>query len=211
VVLVRDDLPWSLIILTGGSGRRLGGAEKSQIEIGNSTLLERAITPWPETTKLIVSGPEEPTSRPVIFCREDPPGGGPAAGIAAAIDLVSSDLVGVLAVDMPWSAPVLLATRQTLMDHPESNLVVPIGPDGRHQLLCSLWRTADLRTIVESLGDLHGRPVRDLVERASMVTMPVDPSDSPLLDDIDTPSDVTRARLRDDEDGDHPTDAQTSN
>lgn len=208
---MRADLPWSLIILTGGSGRRLGGAEKSQIEIGSSTLLERAITPWPETTKLIVCGPEEPTPRPVIFCREDPPGGGPAAGIAAALDLVSSDLVGVLAVDMPWSAPVLLATHQTLMDHPESNLVVPIGSDGRHQLLCSLWRTADLRTIVESLGNLHGRPVRDLVERASMVTMPVDPSDSPLLDDIDTPGDVIRARLRNDEDRDHPTDAQTNN
>ena len=48
-------------------------------------------------------GDQVPTSRPVTWTREDPPGGGPAAGLLAGLDrfLPPPDLVVVLAVDMP--------------------------------------------------------------------------------------------------------------
>src|SRR5690606_7523849 len=73
------------VVLTGGTGARLGGADKASIEIGGLTLLERALDALLDVDDVVVVGEPVRTSRPVTFTREDPAGGGPAAGLLAGL------------------------------------------------------------------------------------------------------------------------------
>lgn len=90
-------------MLTGGHGVRLGGLDKASIEVQGRTLLEHALAAVAAADEVVVVGPEVPTSRPVTWTREQPPGGGPAAGLLAGVDALATrpDLVCTLAVDMP--------------------------------------------------------------------------------------------------------------
>ena len=51
------------IILTGGTGARLGGTDKAALEIAGSTLLERALTATACCSSVVVVGGQTPTSR----------------------------------------------------------------------------------------------------------------------------------------------------
>ena len=74
---------WAAVILAGGTAVRLDGADKASLEYDGSTLLEHTLTAVAEAVEVVVVGEEVPTSRPVTFRREDPPFGGPAAGLLA--------------------------------------------------------------------------------------------------------------------------------
>ena len=93
---------------------RFQGADKASMELGGITLLEHALGALAEVPEVVVVGDEVITSRPVGFIREDPPGGGPAAGLLAGLDGFPGlpRLVMVLAVDMPL---VTTATVRRLM------------------------------------------------------------------------------------------------
>ncbi|WP_102161155.1 DUF6457 domain-containing protein [Zhihengliuella halotolerans] len=113
------------IVLAGGRGSRLGGADKATLELDGLSLLERAIltlafTPAgeeenPGAEAIAVVGPESLRGRvqelaaecgiPIVLTREEPAFAGPAAAVAAglaALDRVAPDAGGkcfVLAVD----------------------------------------------------------------------------------------------------------------
>ena len=91
------------IVLTGGTGARLGGVDKASVEVGGATMLEHALAACAACDEVVVVGPEVPTGRPVTFTRESPAGGGPVAGLVAGRAALSAepDLLLVLAVDMP--------------------------------------------------------------------------------------------------------------
>ena len=57
--------------------------DKAGIEYAGRTLLEHALAAVADATEPVVVGDQVPTSRPVSFTREDPPFGGPAAGLLA--------------------------------------------------------------------------------------------------------------------------------
>ena len=87
----------------GGGATRLDGADKAALEHEGRTLLEHALGALGAASEIVVVGSVAPTSRPVTFTRETPPGGGPFAGLSAGVAALrgSPDLVVVLAVDMP--------------------------------------------------------------------------------------------------------------
>ncbi|MGZ4699436.1 MAG: molybdenum cofactor guanylyltransferase, partial [Oryzihumus sp.] len=91
------------VVLAGGTAARMGGIDKASIEVDGVTLLERSLAATASAVEVVVVGTEVPTSRPVTWTREDPAGGGPAAGLLAGLDrfLRPPDLVCVLAVDTP--------------------------------------------------------------------------------------------------------------
>ncbi len=70
------------VVLAGGQARRFG-SDKLAARIHGSILLERSIAQIPRSWRLIVVGPPRNLSRPHIVTFEDPPGGGPAAGLVA--------------------------------------------------------------------------------------------------------------------------------
>ena len=73
------------------------------MEVAGLTLLEHVLGALAEVPEVVVVGDEVGTSRPVTFLREDPAGGGPAAGLLAGLTGFPRPprLVVVLAVDMP--------------------------------------------------------------------------------------------------------------
>ena len=177
------------MVLSGGGATRLDGADKATLEHDGRTLLEHALDAVAAASEVVVVGPTVPTSRPVTFTRESPPGGGPLAGLTAGVAALaaSPDLVVVLAVDMPhvtadtvarlWSARPATAT--------------PTAPGWSTTPVAASSRAPSAALLVPAPGDADGLPMRALMERERTVDVP------PLgheADDVDTWADVARLR-----------------
>jgi molybdopterin-guanine dinucleotide biosynthesis protein A len=157
------------VILTGGTAVRLGGVDKSTIEVRGRTLLEHALAATAGATEVVVVGSEVPTSRPVTWTRERPPGGGPAAGVLAGVDALSvpPELVCVLAVDMPRFDERTLGRLLEALDAADEQVdAACLGDDAGHtQWLAGVYRYAALLAARRGLhGDAHGLSTRRLVE-----------------------------------------------
>lgn len=155
------------MVLAGGRGSRLGGADKAAIEVGGQTLLERALTATVSAAEVVVVGSQVPTSRPVTWTREDPAGGGPAAGLLAGVDalLHRPDLVCALAVDMPRVTPSTVARLvDAALADPEAGGAVLVDGEGHHQYLAGVYRHDALAAArPASRADEHGLAVRRLL------------------------------------------------
>lgn len=176
------------VVLAGGGAHRLGGVDKTALEVGGTSLLDRVLAALPPCGTVVVVGEERTTAVPVAWTREEPAGGGPVPAIAAGLELVSSDRVLVLAGDMPFlSAPVL----ELLLTSVSGDGALLLDDGGREQYLCSAWHTAPLRQAVQGVTR-----VKDVVERLAYarVSWPADVV-APWTD-CDTPEDLTAARER---------------
>ncbi|MGB8652451.1 MAG: molybdenum cofactor guanylyltransferase [Mycobacteriales bacterium] len=178
---------YDVLVLAGGSARRMGGVDKPALTVGDRTLLDRVLDAVPAEAGVVVVGPERPTARPVRWVREDPPGAGPVAAVRAGLPLVTADLVVLLAGDLPFLRPDVL---QQLVDAVVSDGALLVDDTGRDQYLCSAWRTGALRSAdlgADRLGRLLG-PL-DAV-RLTAAGYP------PPWTDCDTEDDLREARAR---------------
>lgn len=87
-----NSLVYDAIILAGGRASRLGGVQKAAVEIGGRALLDIALEASAGAKRIVVVGPDELRRDPrgedaasVRLVREEPPFGGPVAGIAAGL------------------------------------------------------------------------------------------------------------------------------
>jgi molybdopterin-guanine dinucleotide biosynthesis protein A len=179
--------PWSLILLTGGEGTRLG-ADKSNVSVGGVTSAQRIVKDVPADVPIIVVGsvPAQ-LGREVRVTCETPPGGGPVAGIAAGLEYVQTDLVAVLATDMPFAAPVLPALAAALA--PDFDGILAVDQSGRQQYLCAMYQTASLRSALA--GDTRNMAMYAALGGLHLHTLP----HGARLLDIDTPDDLEQARV----------------
>ena len=176
-----------LILLAGGRGSRLGGADKAAVTIAGRTLLSRALDARVLAARTVVVGPE--SSRPaagaaaaeVLWALEDPPLGGPVAGVAAGLAALErdaeagADWVLLLACDLPWAADaarILLAAADTAGQPGAGSLdaldaldgIHLVDAAGRDQWLAGLYRASALRAAMQSAGaDARGARMRDLL------------------------------------------------
>ncbi len=159
------------IVLTGGSAVRFAGADKASMEIAGVTLLEHVLGALAEVPEVVVVGDHLLTSRPVTFVREDPPGGGPAAGLLAGLTAfpVVPRLVVVLAVDMPLVNTTTVA-RLMLSSGEDGGLLV--DGEGRRQYLCAIYRSEALLAVAPPLEEQHGLPMRRLVSGLDLAEVP---------------------------------------
>ena len=155
------------VILTGGTAARMDGIDKASIEVGGVTLLERALAATMAALEVVVVGEQVPTTRPVTWTREEPPRGGPAAGLLAGLDrfLRVPDLVCVLAVDMPRvNAGTFARLTWAVEGDPDADGAVLVDAAGRRQTLAAVYRVASLEAArPEHREDEHGLPVRRLL------------------------------------------------
>lgn len=185
---------FAAVILTGGTGRRLGLVDKAGLIVGGRTLLDRAIDAVRGAEQIVVVGPH-PGSTTVIpagaadiqFAREDPPGGGPAAGLLAGRDALPADVTRtvVLAVDMPGvtSATIdrLLAAHLDTVDG-----VFLHAPNGRRQL-AGVVSTAALDRVRPPADATSGLPMHRLLDPLDLVEVPAVGTEGA---DIDTWADL---------------------
>jgi molybdopterin-guanine dinucleotide biosynthesis protein A len=181
---------WQAVLLAGGRGSRLGGRHKPAITVAGRTLLDRALAAVAGADRVVVVGPTEPTERPVRWTREEPPGGGPVAALAAGLVEIDAAEVAVLATDL---AGITVAT----IDRLRAALAVRDGAvlcdaTGRKQWLIGLWRTEKLRAALP--GEPAGVSLFSVLSALDVVEVPELPGESI---DVDTPADL--ARLTDQE------------
>lgn len=187
---------WTAILLTGGAGTRMG-REKCGVMLGDFTLVDHVLRGLPSGVDVIVVGPDLPRPpRPVTYSRESPPGGGPVAGLAAGLELVTTEIVGVIATDIPFAGGLLEGLAQSIP--PGSDALIPVDATGHRQPLCAVYRVTALRSALLALGALTGTSMRSLL--AHLVVAETSSSDldslfeNDALFDIDTPSDLDRSR-----------------
>lgn len=181
-----------LAVLAGGSGRRLGGADKADLVVGGTRLLDRVLAAAPGACVRVVVGPVRPTDVAVLWCREDPAGGGPVAALAAAVAHLVSPSVVVLAVDLPLvGQPVLERLLRAVQGHAAA---IGVDETGRDQPLLAAYDVSTLRRALDGLGEVTGASMRSLVARLEvgrLDVLRVDVADVAL--DCDTWDDVARA------------------
>lgn len=160
------------VVLAGGTAARMGGIDKAGVELHGRTLLELALDAFLDADEVVVVAPVSvPTSRPVTHVCEDPPRGGPVAGLLTGVDalLRRPRLVGVLAVDMPRVTPATMRRlREAAAGHDGAFLV---GSDGRRQL-AGVLDAAALAGVRPDLEGQHGMALHRLLAPLRLAQVP---------------------------------------
>jgi molybdopterin-guanine dinucleotide biosynthesis protein A len=160
---------YDAIVLAGGAATRLGGIAKPQLEVDGRTLLDRVVAAVAEARRVVLVGPAQPVRGEVVFCREEPPGGGPVAAIAAGVPHTRAEVVVVLAADLPSIAPAVPALLDAL---PTSGAALLVDASGRVNYLAAAWRRRDLLDALAALGDPFGVAARTLAAGVHQVHVP---------------------------------------
>jgi molybdenum cofactor guanylyltransferase len=183
--------PFAAVVLAGGRAARLGGQAKPQLQVGGRSMLSAVLAAVADAGTRVVVGPPQPVPDGVVVVREHPPGGGPVAAMRAGLARVDTDVVAVLAGDLPFlTAELVTRLRERLTD----DGVLVVDDAGRDQLLLGVWRTAALRAALA--GATGHAPVRRVLAPLAVTRWrpPVAPGVPAPWTDCDTPADLARAR-----------------
>lgn len=179
------------ILLAGGRGSRMGGVHKPLLQVGGTTLLDAAVAAARAAgcDPIVVVGPVDDAHADLTWVREDPPFGGPAAAILAALPRITGDRTLVLACDLPRVADAV----RVLVEAPfVADGLCLADASRRPQWLTGLYRTEALRAAATKMPDAgRDASVRSLLG-ALAITL-VTASDD-LAFDIDTWDDLSMAR-----------------
>lgn len=179
-------MDFDAVVLAGGEARRLGGRDKAMLVVGGRSLLDRALEAVRAAARVVAVGPSRPTVNQVLWTRESPAGGGPLAATAAGIELVSAEVVVVLAVDYPFvDADAIGALLHAVGDGDGAALS---DDRGRSHYVVGAYRTAAVRS---ALGQYTARnaSMHGLFEQLSVVSVPNDGA----AFDVDDPDDLAAA------------------
>lgn len=180
----------TVVVLAGGTSRRFG-SDKLAAPLHGSTVLDTVVASLPPQWPIVAVGPARDGERLVTWAREDPPGGGPLAAVAAGVGHVETDLVAVVAGDMPYAGPALVALVAALRAAPhEVEGVVATDDDGVANPLLAAYRVEAVRAMLPTPA--HRRPAKVLLGLAHVeLAVPGD-----AARDVDTPADLEQLRGR---------------
>jgi molybdopterin-guanine dinucleotide biosynthesis protein A len=191
------------ILLAGGRATRVGGAAKPLFEVGGRTLLEAAVAAASEAgaRPIAVVGPRSESVADVTWVREDPPFGGPAAAVVAALQHTGAEAVPdpewtlLLACDLPSAgAAVRLLVSDIVLLPSDTDGLCLADSSSRPQWLTGVYRTRALRAAASALPD-RGRdaPMRALLADLALAVVA---APDELTRDVDTWQDLEQARAR---------------
>jgi molybdopterin-guanine dinucleotide biosynthesis protein A len=183
--------PFTAVVLAGGKAARLGGRAKPQLEVGGRTMLATVLAAVADADRRIVVGPPQPVPEGVVVVRERPPGGGPVTALRAGLGEVDTDVVAVLAGDLPFLTGALIEELRAGL---RGDGVLVVDDGGRDQLLLGVWRTAALRRALDAVPG--PAPFRRLLTGLDVdrIRPAVEPGGAAPWLDCDTPTDLARAR-----------------
>jgi molybdopterin-guanine dinucleotide biosynthesis protein A len=167
---------WSVIVLSGGTNKRFG-SDKSQALLNGVTLQDHVLSFIPAGIKTVIVGKD-------VF--EQPPLGGPVAGIARGVQEIDTEYVAIAAVDMPYGSSLFPQLLEAITD----DAAMPVDSQGFKQPLCGIYRRQALLAALAKLGDVHGQSMRALCDLLLINEISVDAG---ALVDIDTPEDLIHA------------------
>ncbi|MFJ5729115.1 NTP transferase domain-containing protein [Streptomyces paradoxus] len=189
---------YDAVVLAGGAARRLGGTDKPGVRVGGRPLLDRVLAACAGARTTVVVAAPRPTTRPVTWAREEPPGGGPLAALDAGLHHTTAEHVVVLSADLPFLNETTVDRMLGALRTSGRDGVLLTDPGGRDQPLVAAYRAPRLREELALLAGRHGAlaglPLRRLTAELDLtrVSDPVASFDCDTWDDIAT----ARARIR---------------
>ncbi|WP_291887920.1 NTP transferase domain-containing protein [Cellulomonas sp.] len=213
-------MAFDAIVLAGGRGRRLvdvvEGTVKPEVLVGGTALVDHALAAVAGARRVVLVAPPQVARPGVVTVLEDPPDGGPVAGLAAGLAALQPEadgdapsrpgrgstatsevppgstrgprLVVVLACDVPHAARALPALLAAASD-PAVDGARLVSTGGRPQHLVAAYDRLALDAAVAALPSVRDAAVRRLVEPLHLVDVP-DTVDAAA--DADTWDDVAR-------------------
>lgn len=177
------------VVLAGGRGSRLGGVAKPEVTVDGRRLVDIALAAASGARRVVVVG-DLAVPDGVLLTREDPPFGGPVAGLEAGMAALgeAAEWTLVLASDLP-DAEAAVAALLASVPSPGHDGVCLLDADGRLQWLLGCYRTAALRRRLAERGDPPLTAMYRLLEPLDLLG--VQPSGA-SVDDLDTPEDAAR-------------------
>ncbi len=200
------------VVLAGGRGTRLGGADKPGLVVGRQTLLGSVVSAVISAgaARVVVVGPERPAAltpgtgggraggpggggAQVRYAQEDPPGRGPAAALRRGLAEVSAPAVVLAAADLPFLRPAHVTRLLASLAGQAAPGVVPLDASGRPQWLASCWYPATLRGALDGYA---GSSLRGLLGPLDPLLLPDETpaGEPPPWLDCDTAEDLRKAR-----------------
>ncbi|MGV9562551.1 NTP transferase domain-containing protein [Streptomyces sp. NPDC003480] len=167
---------YDAVVLAGGTARRLGGADKPGVRVGGRALLDRVLAACAGAATTVVVADPRPTARPVLWAREEPPGGGPVAALDAGLRHTTAGYVVVLSADLPFLEAGTVRRLLAALRASGADGAVLTDPEGRDQPLVAAYRSATLRRELARLAAGQGSSGTSDLPHAPE---PRDPSDLP--------------------------------
>jgi molybdopterin-guanine dinucleotide biosynthesis protein A len=189
--------PYDAVVLTGGRSSRLGGLHKPGVSLGGRTIGARVLDAVRDADRTVVVGPQVPGTTVDLITREEPPGAGPVAGLAAGLIGVLAPAVATLGGDLPFlDRAAVLELRTALNEDPAAAAALYVDDEGRDQPLCAVWSTEALRAALARVGGPGGVPLRRVVEAApgTVLRLRSGRDGPPPWFDCDTDRDLATAR-----------------
>ncbi len=183
------------LILSGGLGSRMGGTQKSELLLGDATLLARVVDRLdPQVAGLVVNSNVPVATKLPIVADATPENLGPLAGILAGLNWAyeqnATHIVSV-AVDTPFF-PCDLVPQLIMagLAHPEG-LAVAATTDGLHGTF-GLWPVSLRDPLSTFLADGH-RKVRVFTEAQNAAIAHFPDTSPPSFFNINTNDDLNTA------------------
>ncbi|KOT99690.1 molybdopterin-guanine dinucleotide biosynthesis protein [Streptomyces sp. NRRL F-4707] len=172
------------------------------MRVGGRALLDRVLAACAGARTTVVVAEPRPTARPVTWAREDPPGGGPLAALAAGLRHTSAEHVVVVSADLPFLAGPAVERLLSALAAGDADAALLTDADGRDQPLVAAYRASALRRELAALArdraegaegaPLTGLPLRRLTGALRLTRLP----DAVASFDCDTWDDIATARAR---------------
>jgi len=189
----------TVTILAGGRGSRLGGVDKAALDVNGRPLLEfilAALAPLAREI-LVVANDDRLADDPRLRVIRDPdPHAGVLPALLAALDTATSDLMLLVACDMPFVSRPLIEHLVELAAPYDA--VVP-KVDGFEQVMHAVYRVEPCRTAVRAALEQGRRRMIAFLD--DVRTLMVDESDLRPYDpalrsffNVNTPDDLAAAR-----------------
>jgi len=192
------DPEFDAVILAGGGGARLGGADKPGLVVGTRTMAATVVTAAVAAgaRQVILVGPDRRGAGPaaqLIAVREDPPGAGPVPALRAGLARASAPWVAVLAADLPFLRGERLSALLAAARSGGRAGAVIADASGAPQWLAGCWRTGPLAT---ALAAYQGSSLRGLLGPLgpALIRDPGPAGGPPPWLDCDTPAELAQAR-----------------
>jgi molybdopterin-guanine dinucleotide biosynthesis protein A len=180
------------IVLCGGSGERLGAADKTLLPLGGRPLIVHAIDGLrPQVGELVLSCGRDPASYEGLgspVATDEVPDTGPLGGIVSALPLVHSEWILTYPGDAPFPDPDLVE-RLAIAAEP-SGLAVPLAGGYRQPLVLLLRR--DRADEIAGFYVRGGRSLRAWLEAADVAVVEMDDVAASFLN-VNTQEDLARA------------------
>lgn len=193
------------IILAAGTARRMGGVSKTELDLHGRTLVAHVVDGARAAgfDPLVVAPPDLALPSGTPRCLEDPPLGGPAAGLLAGVrHSPGADAYALLAGDAPYAPralPTLLAALRPGAFTSVAHDIARADPQGgKASFLPSVVLGDSLRARADALasGGAHGLSLRGLLGELSCVDVTVADREA-VISDVNTWEDLARLRESD--------------